>query len=581
MKSFSAKIIFILFITIIFSCDKNENINEDQNAAHDKFSNEKYSVKLLSQKNLDVDSLKFIKDHILKISSHLGKSNSENDIIIDLDHIKYVSNQKYSSYNFPVFTKEGKNSYLQNLVLISNDQNSYDTYVINYGFTGRELDKLDRYALSNYSVKFKKLKEDYSNLVPTIKNNHTKYMELICQAKYEEVWTFNVDCYSSNWNDCMTLTYVMTGNNCSWLPGGGTATGTGDTGSTTGGGGTYTGGDGGYTGSGDTRTDINGKPIGPISDETLENHYFEDIFKDLSLSTSDYNWLMYNSTIDERRSVAKFLKENLNSGKAQDFAEEAVPILRNNSAVVDFDNKIILDPTFENNLKVKSIYEKLKSLSSSIFTDILVNTFEGSQNVLLKFDIGPIPNDAEFVYNAKTYAAYNSSAPRFFRIRLKDSFVSSASDMDIAFAIIHEMIHAELLERCIQSGLILNINTSGYYTFQNYGNPSPFTNVTVFNSIVTYYKNLGNVNPQWNHDLFTVLHYRQKIKENLISVHSLLDDPSNPFINTLQNDGVFNSIDVFFDYFSWAGLEGTQAYQNLSPSEKSKVTRAIQLINLY
>lgn len=275
--------------------------------------------------------------------------------------------------------------------------------------------------------------------------------------------------------------------------------------------------------------------------------------------------------------IENFLIQNNYSMDAYKFASIAIDANFLEKAEVDWEDQIIIDSTILNNQKVNCILKKLKQLNSTLFTKILNETFEGTKEANIKFEIGDIPDDNNFIYEARTYPSYNGNN-RYFRIRLKNSFVQNASSIEIAFAIIHETIHAELLERCIQSGLILNITPSGTYTFQNYGNPSISTNLTVFNSITTYYKNLGNGNPQWNHDIFNIFSLRQKLSENLLQIHPWLDDLQNPLINVINSDNIINSLESLFDYLSWGGLEGTQEYMNLSPEDKTKKEYIFQSI---
>ncbi|WP_394906734.1 hypothetical protein [uncultured Mesonia sp.] len=59
------------------------------------------------------------------------------------------------------------------------------------------------------------------------------------------------------------------------------------------------------------------------------------------------------------------------------------------------------------------------------------------------------------------------------------------------------------------------------------------------------YKNFGNGNSQWNHDLFNVFDLRQSIENNLIMIDSWLD-PNDSFSNIINNDGVFQNKQQFY-----------------------------------
>ncbi|QTE23897.1 hypothetical protein [Polaribacter cellanae] len=278
------------------------------------------------------------------------------------------------------------------------------------------------------------------------------------------------------------------------------------------------------------------------------------------------DWLAANPVIAAR--VAQFLNNANYSFSALSFTTKAINALKGGSGAnttVNWENRIINELTG----KALCVYKKLEQLNSTFFSNLINEFFKSSKNAHIKFEVGDIPDDNNFKYKARTYPSYNS-AQRFYRVRLKTSFVKNASLIEIALAIIHETIHAELLDRSIQSGLILNIKPNGSYTFQNYGNISTYNNITIFNALTTYYKNLGNGNPQWNHDQFNIFGYRQKLSENLNQIHPWLDDLNNPLINFINSDSVITDLDDFFDYLSWEGLEGTQEYINLNDDSKTK-----------
>ncbi len=267
--------------------------------------------------------------------------------------------------------------------------------------------------------------------------------------------------------------------------------------------------------------------------------------------------------------LLRFIQKYNDSDKAKIFAKEAIVALFTNNWMtindIDFEDRIINSLTG----KAKCVYDKLKQLNSTFFSNLINDFFKSSKNAHIKFEIGNIPDDNNFTYKARTYPAYNGTQ-RFYRVRLKADFVENASLIEIALAIIHETIHAELLDRSMQSGLVLNIKPNGSYTFQNYGNLSIYNNITIFNALTTYYKNLGGGNPQWNHDQFNVFGYRQKLSENLRQVHPWLDNSSNPLINFINSNPFIIDLNDFFNYLSWEGLEGTQEYINLNVNSKTK-----------
>jgi hypothetical protein len=278
-----------------------------------------------------------------------------------------------------------------------------------------------------------------------------------------------------------------------------------------------------------------------------------------------------------------FVVEGLDFLVEESFSQEAVDFFLlaldefEDGVEVDFEERVIRDKSFLNNQKANCVYENLQGLSSTVFNDIIGDHFGSSKNAHIQFEIRNISTGDEGL----TCPYTSSTGKSYYKLVLDPDFVQNASTMEIALAIVHEAIHAELLERCIISGLIqqaTTINDQVYITF----NANPGTTYTmedqIFNALVNYYNSLGNGNPQWNHDLFTVLSYRTALTQNLLAIHPWLDDQTNPFQNTINSDGTFVDLADFFDNLTWIGLGGTQAYTNLSPAEKTKIAYALQLL---
>ena len=295
--------------------------------------------------------------------------------------------------------------------------------------------------------------------------------------------------------------------------------------------------------------------------------------------------LCLNDKCDTKNDINSYLKQNINADGQYDadalsFASAVAKTLVENSCNDDFE--VDWDDPIINKLTGKAlcVYEKMQDLSSTLFTDILSKQFFGSKEAIVVFEVGEIPDENDFVYSARTYPSYaGDNSKRFFRIRLKSSFVQNASSIEIALALIHETIHAELLERCIQSGLILNIASNGGYTFQNYGNFTVLNNNTLFNAITTFYKNLGNGNPQWNHDQFNIFDYRKELSKNLSSLHPWLDNHNSSFESTINTDNSIEDLKMVFDNLAWIGLEETIEYKALSDFEKTRKLYISQLVN--
>lgn len=175
--------------------------------------------------------------------------------------------------------------------------------------------------------------------------------------------------------------------------------------------------------------------------------------------------------------------------------------------------------------------------------------------------------------NAITLSIFNGG-DRFFKIKLNPNYVQNASLLEIAETLMHETVHAELLERCIQSGLIesLFISPSGLQSVRFINDPITYnTPAIIFNQLVLRYRAADGGNTDWQHDLFNIFDYRDKISDDLGVIHTLIDDPGNQFENIIYNTPQINNLNDCFNALSWRGLENTADYQELSSSEQSIV----------
>ncbi|WAC03809.1 hypothetical protein N7U66_10540 [Lacinutrix neustonica] len=214
----------------------------------------------------------------------------------------------------------------------------------------------------------------------------------------------------------------------------------------------------------------------------------------------------------------------------------------------------------------------MKGLSSTIFNDIINDHFGSNSTRDLKFEIGTIPAQLGNT-DAFTYTNYDvnniSNAPGdVMTVRLSNTFVQNASTIEIALTIIHESIHAELIDRCIQLSLVNNVSILGGMEFNSFSGNNVFTLPdAIFNQLLIVYSAYPpNSDSQWNHNLFNVLSYRTKMAQNLVFVHPWLNDTSSDFITNVNADtlnlyGDF-TIEELMDYIAWIGLEGTQDFIN-------------------
>ncbi|WP_290696818.1 hypothetical protein [Lacinutrix sp.] len=245
---------------------------------------------------------------------------------------------------------------------------------------------------------------------------------------------------------------------------------------------------------------------------------------------------------------------------------------------VDYPNKVILHSTVKNNQKVKCVYDKLKNLSDTIFNDVINNHFDSAKNADLTFRIANITTGED----AETRAVFNPQTQETrYNIVFDTNFVQNASTIEIALTLIHESIHAELIERLVRLGLIVDINyLNGQGTSITFtGNSQVFSIQTViFNQLLVRYNAFPpQNNNQWNHEFFNALSYRTKMAQNLVNIHAWLNDTENDFLTNVNGDslnfyGDF-TVNELMNYITWIGLEETQEFVNNIQSHPLEQTK--------
>lgn len=301
---------------------------------------------------------------------------------------------------------------------------------------------------------------------------------------------------------------------------------------------------------------------------------YKSLERALNLTDNEADCL--NENCDLKNQINQFVNQNevtLNDPELA-FANTVIDQLSDSCGMdfeVDFDDKIYLANSFSDNCKTARVYDQLKELSDTFFSNLISNNFGSDKNANIRFEIDP--SISELTSNAITLSIFNGG-DRFFKIKLNPNYVQNASLLEIAETLMHETVHAELLERCIQSGLIesLFISPSGLQSVRFINDPITYnTPAIIFNQLVLRYRAADGGNTDWQHDLFNIFDYRDKISDDLGVIHTLIDDPGNQFENIIYNTPQINNLNDCFNALSWRGLENTADYQELSSSEQSIV----------
>ncbi|RAV27410.1 hypothetical protein DN748_18775, partial [Sinomicrobium soli] len=185
--------------------------------------------------------------------------------------------------------------------------------------------------------------------------------------------------------------------------------------------------------------------------------------------------------------------------------------------------EIILDPSFMGT-KAECVYNKLNNLSTGFASAI--KKFDGEFPVAhLKLSLSnSLPNST----NAET----SNSGALHIEITLNGNTLPNRTVLGLARTLVHETIHAEMFRKLRSVGYSVSIDD--------------------FPGIYDYYRRHGN----WQHEQMAA-HYRQTIVDIL-----------KEFDNTQHTNQFYNDL-------AWEGLSGTTAWNELSSTERIRITNVI------
>ncbi len=151
-----------------------------------------------------------------------------------------------------------------------------------------------------------------------------------------------------------------------------------------------------------------------------------------SLSTE--NQIFLNSNTIVRNLILNYLLQNYFSYESVNFVVIAIKAIANGGEV-DFDDNVILDSTFVNNVKLKCVYDLLKESSSTLFNET-VEVFIDDPKYNLIFKKGNCVTTDEACTNSDNIDSTGEVIITIENI--------GGSVLDLAALILHEAIHAEM-----------------------------------------------------------------------------------------------------------------------------------------
>ena len=538
-----------LFVGILLSltnCEK-DNLHEETIQIENQeptFTLKQYSRKDIKKNTKLVSKLKEFNDKVIenKSAKFSGKNvyNKEFDFTIYTDAATYIQNGDYHSYTFPIV--QGVDEKITNVLFELNDKNEYDAYLVRYDYTANEFNNLDLSSLS-LKTSMKPIDLDFNSLVLS----RTAYA-YVCIYSYESVYTGNYSVDGIQTSDgykwvltasyCETVLYydedyIRYHENTATITIGGTT----------------------YGGTGGSQTSPMPSPFN--AEELMKIDVVKQV---LDLNHLERLWIDEWENGQYVFQIHDFLELNMLSDEAKNFAYEAFVAFMNGGDV-DFEDRIILDPTFKNNPKALCAYKKLKEAGG--IKQILKDFFDTQEtaNLILKLE----PNLTCNSSNSFGCTSFNKST-QTATIKIDEDFITQfqwqssggvyqTPMLSLAKVIIHEAIHAQFFYNEYQT---------------NSGNP--VSNLT-FEELYENYRDIKG----WQH-LFMADHYLSTISNALEGVHPLLNDQA--YINYINNNYPDWTWQQIYENMAWNGLTQTPAGQTYLSNPDNATLYSLQNTNV-
>ncbi|MDO5607275.1 MAG: hypothetical protein Q4G08_02355 [Capnocytophaga sp.] len=269
----------------------------------------------------------------------------------------------------------------------------------------------------------------------------------------------------------------------------------------------------------------------------------------LELSTIEELYLKSNKELYAQ--ICRFVRENNYSKEAVAFSKEAVKAVIEGGEV-DFKHRILLDPSFWNNPRLKCVYINFFRTSNDV-SGYLKSFLKDGEVGFLK-----LKSDDNFSENYKGHTSSTAItvSPKNYIIEIifnadkkSDANVGNTSTILLGFALIHEMIHAEIYRKLLEVSNLPHVNTNHISAegWDDYLQVLSERFYAMYEVYIQYSYETG---------------HPTSIQRELMA---------QKYINTMSKAlADFNKNKYpykFYTNISWTGLEATKAYEAL-PYEK-------------
>ncbi|MEL0651712.1 hypothetical protein V6246_09790 [Algibacter sp. TI.3.09] len=532
--------ILILGISLFFTnCQKDEIISEkESNAIIQTNSQSDFTIQTLELKDIESNTYAFNKIKSIKNKSNKTNKNSKNpkvvyssdqDFSIDTGIVKYIQNQDstYHSYTFPIY-RANNNFGLENLMLSSQNDGAYKTFIVTYDLTEQEvLDLNNNLPVDlNNKVSFAEFKDDQLvNNIFAKQNNQATTIVIITEepCSHPEHQDDHLTASCTHPTTSTSSLHISNTSNVNQ----GVPDPAGETNPTT-----------NNYGGGVTSPTASSSQI-----KALLLNNIKDCITNLTTQQNSYLNSLNNIKL---RPFSDFLNTNNCDDKAKEFLKSAIESLINGGEV-DFEEELILDSDLKDNDCLYSVYTGMGK--STTFANYL-NNFDGDMSV------ANLKLTSSTTLDANTNA--ETSAPQNYLITI--TFNENNLDrpiLSIARTFIHEMIHAETFRKLLSVAQHPSIQLDHNQLIQ-LRNDYP--------GLYDYYMRWKWNVPQGQspssaqHEAMAQ-HYRGIIKQAL-----------KEFDNSQTNE--------IYEALAWTGLQNTVAWNNLTQTKRDSISQTIADFNI-
>ncbi|WP_458626467.1 hypothetical protein [Winogradskyella sp. PC D3.3] len=566
IKSITSKILWVALFASVMTCEKDNMLETQVNVASEtELQHIEPEITTQQLSFNDFPHKTQVKSYLHQINQntpstvleHVSNSNTDDDfnpltgLNIIQNQAEYTTYEGGHTYTFAT-NRNNDNGLIENIVLESQSDGSYNEYLMQYQLSDLEYQSLEEH----HAIGFNLL--DRTTLIPLVNGSFNALVTNSVNCE-KEAYTYSstmiigfCTCpeHQASHQDgtCIcefapraNVDYLGLKTKCSG--GGGTTTVIGDNpGDDTDPGDFSSGGNGNI---GDPNN--SGNTGNPDDDDSDTDEAVDEIggatkpFEILDVDTILADCLGYNTpsyyqaqslSQDNKNAVANYINTNGCSDENLTFIEEVLDVL-DDEGEVDFEENIIYDNSLNDYPCQKLIIQDAQG-SCSPLTIVIMNLFESNDSINLIFKTSSTITD-----NGTTdvFSSYDQDTGTCnVTIKFRESYLETATDLAIARTSIHEMVHA-IFVYMYEQGLLESEDGTPLEGYED-----------LLNAYINYQSGLPSNFGSAHHELMA--EFVQDIATSL-SFYAQSNNHTNSF--------------SFYEKLSWGGLTGTDAYNILYP----------------